>query len=179
MPLLPLSIAVAVALLLSGCADLPRLPDRLPVRLVLATPPSRHPPPPPAKPTPPLVVAPAPAAPPAATNEAVAAPEAPPETPPPAMKRPPPLPPRIALRLVGQDDAGITRLLGPPTAVAAAPPGTVWRYWVEGCRLEVFFYPHVETQELRALSYRLSPEAGDTQPCHVENGDDDQRRAAL
>lgn len=64
--------------------------------------------------------------------------------------RAPVLEPRM---LVGLDREQIALLLGAPGAVREQPPATVWSYRIEGCALNVFFYPDVKTREMRALAY--------------------------
>jgi hypothetical protein len=46
-------------------------------------------------------------------------------------------------------------LLGPPTQVQEESPATVWTYETAGCRLELFFYFDLESQEQRTLALDL------------------------
>lgn len=42
---------------------------------------------------------------------------------------------------VGLHEDTIRERLGPPTFRLAEPPGEYWRYTVEACELDLFFYP--------------------------------------
>lgn len=55
--------------------------------------------------------------------------------------------------LVGLDRQQIELLLGAPAAVREQPPATVWSYRAKDCALNVFFYPDLQTREVRALAY--------------------------
>jgi hypothetical protein len=55
--------------------------------------------------------------------------------------------------VVGLDREQTALLLGEPAAVRAQPPATVWSYRTKDCSLNVFFYPDVQTREMRALAY--------------------------
>lgn len=55
--------------------------------------------------------------------------------------------------LVGLDRGQIALLLGAPAAVREQPPATVWSYRAKDCALNVFFYPDLQTREVRALAY--------------------------
>ena len=55
--------------------------------------------------------------------------------------------------LVGLDRQQIALLLGAPAAVREQPPATVWSYRARDCALNVFFYPDLQTREVRALAY--------------------------
>jgi hypothetical protein len=56
-------------------------------------------------------------------------------------------------QLVGLDFAGVRTLLGAPALEEIQPPATVWAYNGRGCVLSVFFYPHVDGGNFRALTY--------------------------
>ena len=76
-------------------------------------------------------------------------------TPPP---KPAELPPRGELgeeRLTGLTTNQTWDLLGPPSQVEEEAPATVWTYDVAGCRLELFFYFDLESQEQRTLALDL------------------------
>lgn len=55
--------------------------------------------------------------------------------------------------LVGLDQGQIELLLGTPADVREQPPATVWSYRAKNCALNVFFYPDLQTREVRALAY--------------------------
>lgn len=55
--------------------------------------------------------------------------------------------------LVGLDQGQIELLLGTPLDVREQPPATVWSYRAKNCALNVFFYPDLQTREVRALAY--------------------------
>jgi len=55
--------------------------------------------------------------------------------------------------LVGLDFAAVRLLLGAPALEEIQPPATVWAYNGSGCVLSVFFYPHVDGGDFRALTY--------------------------
>lgn len=68
------------------------------------------------------------------------------------------LPPRPSLneaRLTGLTTNQAWDLLGPPSAVEQQSPATVWTYDVGGCRLDLFFYFDLESQEQRTLALDL------------------------
>ncbi len=72
--------------------------------------------------------------------------------------RPPQLPPRGDLgeqQLTGLTTNQTWDLLGPPSQVEEESPATVWTYKVAGCRLELFFYFDLESQEQRTLALDL------------------------
>ncbi len=55
--------------------------------------------------------------------------------------------------LVGLDFAAVRLMLGAPALEEIQPPATVWAYNGSGCVLSVFFYPHVDGGNFRALTY--------------------------
>jgi hypothetical protein len=72
--------------------------------------------------------------------------------------RPRELPPRGELgeeRLTGLTTNQTWDLLGPPSQVEEEAPATVWTYEVADCRLELFFYFDLESQEQRTLALDL------------------------
>jgi hypothetical protein len=77
-------------------------------------------------------------------------------------RRPPPKPPELPLRgelgeerLTGLTTTQTWDLLGPPSQVEEESPATVWTYEVAGCRLELFFYFDLESQQQRTLALDL------------------------
>ena len=55
--------------------------------------------------------------------------------------------------LLGLDFVAVRELLGVPALEEIQPPATVWVYNGRGCVLNIFFYPHVDGGEYRALTY--------------------------
>jgi hypothetical protein len=81
-----------------------------------------------------------------------------PPQPPPRPPRPTRAPPRGELgerRLTGLTTADTWELLGPPSDVQEESPATVWIYDHAGCRLELFFYFDLESQQQRTLALDL------------------------
>ena len=76
----------------------------------------------------------------------------------PPPPKPPERPPRVELdeeRLTGLTTNQTWDLLGPPSDVAEQAPATVWTYRAAGCRLELFFYFDLESQQQRTLALDL------------------------
>lgn len=55
--------------------------------------------------------------------------------------------------LLGLDFTGVRELLGTASFEEIQAPATVWTYSGRGCVLSIFFYPHVDGGEFRALTY--------------------------
>jgi hypothetical protein len=55
--------------------------------------------------------------------------------------------------LIGLDQSGAMRLLGPATEKSDEPPATVWRYKTAGCELDLFFYLDLRSGRMRTLHY--------------------------
>lgn len=81
-----------------------------------------------------------------------------------AVQKLPPLParkPALALdapdpaKLVGLDFAAAKALLGEPIEQHEEPPARVWAYDGRICLLNVFFYPSVEDNVFRVLTYEV------------------------
>ena len=130
------AVLAVLALLLAGCETLP------------FEKPAREP----------SVAAPAPA------EEAEAPREAEPPSEAAAPTRPPPGPmqrPDVTkvseLRLEGITPQQAEQLLGPPDGRGEEPPATVWTYVQPPCRLDLFFYFDLESQQQRALTFDLMP----------------------
>jgi len=86
------------------------------------------------------------------------------EAPLPAAAKLPPLPdrkPALAVapadpsRLVGLDFKAAKALLGEPVEQHEEPPARVWAYDGRICLLSVFFYPSVEDNVFRVLTYEV------------------------
>jgi hypothetical protein len=83
-----------------------------------------------------------------------AAPAGPAPIPPrPAPKPGPPTP--GAQDLIGLTTRQALDLLAAPDSTVQEPPATVWTYERAGCRLELFFYFDLESQEQRTLASDL------------------------
>jgi hypothetical protein len=65
-----------------------------------------------------------------------------------------PLPPE----LIGLDQSGALRLLGPATEKSDEPPATVWRYKTASCELDLFFYLDLRSGSMRTLHYSFKGE---------------------
>lgn len=58
--------------------------------------------------------------------------------------------------LVGLDKQAIEKMLGAPHHITLAQPATVWAWTQDGCRMRLFFYPDLNAQKFRALTYEIS-----------------------
>ena len=73
--------------------------------------------------------------------------------------------------LLGLDFVAVRDLLGDPALEEIQAPATVWAFNGRGCVLNVFFYPHVDGGEYRALTYDVKggeEEPGLPQRCFSE-----------
>ncbi len=61
--------------------------------------------------------------------------------------------------LIGLDQSGAMRLLGPATEKSDEPPATVWRYKTGSCELDLFFYLDLRSGNMRTLHYSFKGEA--------------------
>lgn len=79
--------------------------------------------------------------------------------------------------LIGLEFAGVERVLGTPDRTEESPPSRIWHYGDAACRLEVRFFPDLETLNYRVLSYRFKVQENeiDNEPEFSE----DQCRAFL
>ncbi len=62
--------------------------------------------------------------------------------------------------LVGLKRPDVVRLLGMPTRVAKDELSLIWTYAVEGCALQVYFYPDLKTADFHVLKYTLADADG-------------------
>lgn len=104
-------------------------------------------------------------------------PEAKPKPPPP----PPPKPSMEPQTLVGLGEEEVTRMLGEPREVRNDPPAMVWNYAVNECRLDLFFYLDLKSQDFRALAYNFEPNTtsdGAKKAClaRIQEANRDRRR---
>jgi hypothetical protein len=60
--------------------------------------------------------------------------------------------------LIGLDQSGVMRLLGPPTEKSDEPPATVWRYKTASCELDLFFYLDLRSGRMRTLHFSFKGE---------------------
>lgn len=60
--------------------------------------------------------------------------------------------------LIGLDQPGATRLLGPATQQSEAPPATIWHYRSATCELDLFFYLDLKSGKMRTLRYAFEGE---------------------
>lgn len=105
-------------------------------------------------------------------------PEAKPKPPPPP---PPPKPSVEPQSLVGLGEEDVTRMLGEPREVRNDPPAMVWNYAVNECRLDLFFYLDLKSQDFRALAYNFEPNTtsdGAKKAClaRIQEANRDRRR---
>ena len=63
--------------------------------------------------------------------------------------------------LIGLDQSGAMRLLGPATEKSDEPPATVWRYKAASCELDLFFYLDLRSGRMRTLHYSFKGEGTD------------------
>ena len=61
--------------------------------------------------------------------------------------------------LIGLGEEDVTRMLGEPREVRNDPPAMVWAYGAGECKLDVFFYLDLKSQDFRALAYNFDPNA--------------------
>ena len=64
--------------------------------------------------------------------------------------------------LIGLDQSGAMRLLGPATEKSDEPPATVWRYKTATCELDLFFYLDLRSGSMRTLHYSFKGEGAET-----------------
>lgn len=96
----------------------------------------------------------------------------------------PPAPTKPSLEpqaLIGLGEEEITRLLGEPRDVRNDPPAMVWNFAAGECRLDLFFYLDLKSQDFRALSYNFDPNAtsdGAKKACleKIQEANRDRRR---
>jgi hypothetical protein len=60
-------------------------------------------------------------------------------------------------RLIGLNHDEAAAVAGKPTDTRDEPPASVWRYRVEECFIDVYFYMDMATQQFRALAYEVKP----------------------
>ena len=60
-------------------------------------------------------------------------------------------------RLIGLNYDEAASIAGKPADTRDEPPASVWRYRVEECFVDVYFYMDMGTQQFRALAYEVKP----------------------
>ncbi len=60
-------------------------------------------------------------------------------------------------RLIGLNYDDALSIAGKPADTRDEPPASVWRYRVEECFVDVYFYMDMGTQQFRALAYEVKP----------------------
>jgi hypothetical protein len=63
--------------------------------------------------------------------------------------------------LIGLDQSGAMRLLGPATEKSDEPPAAVWRYKTGSCELDLFFYLDLRSGSMRTLHYSFKGEGAE------------------
>ena len=63
--------------------------------------------------------------------------------------------------LIGLDQSGAMRILGPATEKLDEPPATVWRYKTASCELDLFFYLDLRSNNMRTLHYSFKGEGAE------------------
>lgn len=119
--------------------------------------------------------------PPAGAEEPTPVAATPAETRPKIPVPPPPKPSMEPQALVGLGEEEITRVLGEPREVRNDPPAMVWNYVVNECRLDLFFYLDLKSQDFRALAYNFEPNTtsdGAKKAClaRIQEANRDRRR---
>lgn len=61
--------------------------------------------------------------------------------------------------LVGLGEDEVNRMLGKPQELRNDPPAMVWQYAAGECRLDLFFYLDLKSQDFRALAYSFDPKS--------------------
>lgn len=94
---------------------------------------------------------------------------------------PPPKPSVEPQSLVGLGEEEVTAMLGEPKEVRNDPPAMVWNYAVNECRLDLFFYLDLKSQDFRALAYNFEPNTtsdGAKKAClaRIQEANRDRRR---
>ncbi len=64
--------------------------------------------------------------------------------------------------LVGKKPVAVTRILGTPERINRDEMSLIWTYAADGCVLQVYFYPDLNTTDFHVLKYNLA--GGDGKP---------------
>ncbi len=71
----------------------------------------------------------------------------------------------VAKTIIGESEAGVKALFGPPSGVIPKYPGHVWKYVSDVCAMEIFFYLDIAANTYRVLTLDISPET-ETENCY-------------
>lgn len=71
-------------------------------------------------------------------------------------------------RLVGLGEAQVAKEIGRPQQVRQEGTATIWRYAVDTCRMDVFFYADLATGERHVLTYEIDAGSGNKEGKAVE-----------
>jgi hypothetical protein len=71
------------------------------------------------------------------------------------------LPPIVPADLIGSDFAGVLHVIRQPDMVQTSALAIVWTYSEPVCKLQLYFYPDIETTTFHVLKYDLRDAAGD------------------
>ncbi len=71
----------------------------------------------------------------------------------------------VAKTIIGESEAGVKALFGPPKDVIPKYPGHVWKYVSDVCDMEIFFYLDIAADTYRVLTLDISPET-ETENCY-------------
>lgn len=84
----------------------------------------------------------------------------PPESPKQPKKTPASVSPKA---LVGKSEQQVVAFLGQPGSVREEPPAMVWQYVGRACKVDIFFYFDIKSQDFRSLAYKFYKDSGSTQ----------------
>jgi hypothetical protein len=84
----------------------------------------------------------------------------PPESPKQPKKTPASVSPKT---LVGKSEQQLIAFLGQPGSVREEPPAMVWQYVGRACKVDIFFYFDIKSQDFRSLAYKFYKDSGSTQ----------------
>jgi hypothetical protein len=65
--------------------------------------------------------------------------------------------------LVGKSEQQLVAFLGQPGSVREEPPAMVWQYVGRACKVDIFFYFDIRSQDFRSLAYKFYKDSGSTQ----------------
>lgn len=65
--------------------------------------------------------------------------------------------------LVGKSEQQLVAFLGQPSSVREEPPAMVWQYVGRACKVDIFFYFDIKSQDFRSLAYKFYKDSGSTQ----------------
>jgi hypothetical protein len=84
--------------------------------------------------------------------------------PPESLKQPKKTPASVSPKtLVGKSEQQLIAFLGQPGSVREEPPAMVWQYVGRACKVDIFFYFDIKSQDFRSLAYKFYKDSGSTQ----------------